>query len=93
MSKTQADFVADAVAARSKMFDALEQLRQTAIEALVPLIKQDFEHQRFVRGISRDKSIEIVDENLDNFVARIKSGAVAEAFMQLDAEDKLHGGL
>lgn len=91
--KTQAEFVADAVSARSKMFDELEKLRQTAVETLVPLIKQDFEHQRFVRGISRDKSLELVEESLDIFVARIKSVATAKAFMELAAEGKLHDGL
>ena len=91
--KTQAEYVADAVEARSKMIEGQHAAAQAAIEALVPLFKQDFEHQRFVRGISRDKSIEIVDENAQKFFDQLHESIIRQVFLELDEEGKLHGGL
>ena len=91
--KTQAEYVAEAVANRSKVIDGINKAVEEAFETLIPLFKEDFKHQRFVRGISREGSIKQLESNLDFYLGDLAERVRNKALLELDDEGLLYGGL
>ena len=89
----QSEYVAQAVSKRAEMERNITDALDAAFEALVPLYKQDFEHQRFTRGISREGSIDEVTDNIERRMAGFVQRLRDQVFEELHNEGKLYGGL